>query len=545
MGRASDSGFRPRGPARVATTLPQLLRAWRLLAPPLPGATPRDRALACLGAFAGIALVALQGALVRGHGIGDPWIVAPIGASAVLLFAVPASPMAQPWPIIGGDAISAAVGLGVAHVIGNEIVGGALAVGLAIAAMSVTRCLHPPGGAAALTVVLGGPAVASDGAWIPLVPVAMNAAALVLVGWGWHRLCGRAYPHVAPPRPLGPAVSDPPPSQRVGLAPAELDAVLARFGETFDVERDDLLILLRELEERDLARERSDLTCAAIMSRDVLAVQRDADPADARRLLLGSGVRLLPVLDARGAVLGGVGLRELARAGSGDVVGDVMAEPLTIAPERSAIELTGPLTDGHRHAAMVVDGAGGLVGIVTQADLLAAIARPSGATVQPAPLRSSARSVVACRYPTCGAIWSQLSAVVRRRWTARSTRSRFTRSCGLRPVRTRQRRSSVRRVVPSAAAASAIVNAPSRWSRTQSSNSLTSTSADARWSTAASTLKAGRGSISSVRATASASAGLVRETRLIARSMCANAAPAVVIGPERTTIRDISSSTRG
>ena len=44
-----------------------------------------------------------------------PWIIAPVGASAVLLFAVPSSPLAQPWPIVGGNAISAIVGIVVAQ----------------------------------------------------------------------------------------------------------------------------------------------------------------------------------------------------------------------------------------------------------------------------------------------------------------------------------------------------------------------------------------------------------------------------------------------
>lgn len=52
-----------------------------------------------------------------------------------------------------------------------------------------------------------------------------------------------------------------------------------------------------------------------------------------------------------------------------------MTAPLTIAPSRPAVELIGPLTDGHRHAALVVDPADGkLLGLVTQADLLAALA---------------------------------------------------------------------------------------------------------------------------------------------------------------------------
>jgi CBS domain-containing membrane protein len=81
----------------------------------------------------------------------------------------------------------------------------------------------------------------------------------------------------------------------------------------------------------------------------------------------------LPVLDDENRPIGGVGLRELARPAT--TVEEVMTEPLTVTPLEPAVRLTGPLTDGHRHAAMVVDPQSGVLrGLVTQADLLAALA---------------------------------------------------------------------------------------------------------------------------------------------------------------------------
>lgn len=350
-------------------------RRWVVFSPILPGATARDRALACLGAVVGIALAALVGSLVHGDGEALPWIVAPIGASAVLLFAVPASPMAQPWPVVGGNALSALAGFAVGEALGHGALACALAVGLAIALMSVTRSLHPPGGAAALTGALGGSLVDSAGWWFPVAPVALNALVLVGVGWLFHRLAsGHPYPH---PKAQAPATGGPLPSERVGVRDEDLDAVLARIGETFDVEREDLRLLLGEVEMQVLARQRPDLTCSEIMTRDVITVRRDADPALARRLLLDSGVRLLPVLDESGRPVGGVGLRELASRPD-DAVAEAMTPPLTVAPSEPAVTLTGALTDGHRHAAMVIDpGSGQLLGLVTQADLLAAISRRS------------------------------------------------------------------------------------------------------------------------------------------------------------------------
>jgi CBS domain-containing membrane protein len=344
----------------------------RVFVPILPGVTGRDRALACVAALVGIVVVGVQGALVHGTAWASPWIVAPIGASAVLLFAVPTSPMAQPWPIIGGNSLGALIGFAVGKALGHGSIACGVAVAIAIAAMSVTRSLHPPGGAAALTGALSGPVAASAGWLFPLLPLAMNAIVLTACGWLFHRMRGRTYPHR---RQVRRPTADPAPSQRVGVREQDIDAVVAEIGESYDIERDDLRLLLNALEARVLARQRPDLACAEIMSRDLITVTRDTDPAVARALLLEHGVRVLPVVDDAGRPVGAIGLRELAQPGG--TVAHVMTPPLTIEPARPATLLVAPLTDGHRHAAMVVDPHDArLLGLVTQADLLAALAHP-------------------------------------------------------------------------------------------------------------------------------------------------------------------------
>ncbi|MER9262886.1 HPP family protein, partial [Mesorhizobium sp. M0619] len=113
--------------------------AFRLFVPILAGATLRERLIACVGAMIGIALTGAIGALVLGNGPHVPLLVAPMGASAVLLFAVPASPLAQPWSIIGGNTISALVGVIVAHFVPQPVLATGIAVAVAIAARSFSR----------------------------------------------------------------------------------------------------------------------------------------------------------------------------------------------------------------------------------------------------------------------------------------------------------------------------------------------------------------------------------------------------------------------
>src|SRR5205085_807791 len=61
-----------------------------------------ERLRAGAGALIGIALTGGVAHLLIGDASAIPFLIAPMGASAVLLFAVPASPLAQPWSIIGG-----------------------------------------------------------------------------------------------------------------------------------------------------------------------------------------------------------------------------------------------------------------------------------------------------------------------------------------------------------------------------------------------------------------------------------------------------------
>ncbi|GLS17650.1 membrane protein [Labrys miyagiensis] len=358
----------------------------KLFVPILAGATPRDRLFACLGAVIGIGLTGLVCTLVFGRDPHLPYIVAPVGASAVLLFAVPASPLAQPWSIVGGNTLSALAGIIVCQFVHEPLAAIGLAVGLAIAVMSLTRCLHPPGGAAALTAVIGGPAVAAAGFSFALIPVGLNSLLLVALGWLFHRFSRHAYPHVSAPLPASThGTRDSAPSRRVGFRAEDVDAALEDIGEAFDIDRQDLDRLLRRVEERALLRSHGDIACADIMSRDVITVGPETELQAARNLMLDHNIRTLPVVDATGRLAGTVGLRELARLG--ERVGEVMRAAVTATPGTPALSLIPRLTDGSAHAVVIVLEEGRVAGLVTQTDLLAATARLAGSADVPTTLK--------------------------------------------------------------------------------------------------------------------------------------------------------------
>lgn len=349
-------------------------RRFRLFSPILAGATLRERLIACIGALLSIGLTGFISGYLFGQGPHLPLIVAPMGASAVLLFAVPASPLAQPWSIIGGNTISAMMGMIAAYFIPDPIIAIGVGVSLAIGVMSLTRCLHPPGGAAALTAVLGGPVVASWGFLFPFVPVGLNSCILVALGLIFHKLSRRNYPHVAPkPAENAHQTVDPPSALRVGFREEDVDAALAAVHETFDIDRGDLGRLLKQVELQAVIRSNAGISCADIMSRDVIAVGEEAEPEHARRLLLKHNIRTLPVRDAEGRLTGTVGLRELSEA-TGPIA-SAIAKPAVASASDPALSLLPVLTDGCTHAVIIVDPDQRIIGLVSQTDLLSAVAR--------------------------------------------------------------------------------------------------------------------------------------------------------------------------
>ncbi|MET1755946.1 HPP family protein [Novosphingobium sp. RD2P27] len=203
-----------------------------------------------LGGTIGIAVAGILGAAFLGSADPAlPWLVAPTGASAVLVFAVPASPLAQPWPVIGGSILSAVVGLLVGELLGNPLMAASLAIGLSIGVMSLARCLHPPGGACAVLYALGATGLEAWD-WRHLLAIVVNVLALAGAGWLYNNLSGHPWPHK--PVHIPDVVASGSRSAEVHDA---LTAVLAEWNEVIDADIDDLDAIFQAVERRIRSRE--------------------------------------------------------------------------------------------------------------------------------------------------------------------------------------------------------------------------------------------------------------------------------------------------
>lgn len=352
----------------------------------------KERLRACCGALIGIVLTAFLTHQI--YPIAElPWLIAPMGASAVLLFAVPASPLAQPWSIIGGNIIAAIIGVTCAKYIDIELLALACAIAGTITGMFILRCIHPPAGAVTLTAVLGGPAIHAAGYGFVWMPVAVNSILLLLVALIFHASTRHSYPHVAHKS------AHTPNNVQFGFTSDDLDLALRDYNELLDIDRNDLETILHDAEANAYRRRFGKVTCASVMTRAVISVNFGDSLEHAWQLLCEHDIKALPVIDRSRRVVGIITQADfLKHAGLAnfeslvsrvsafvkrvrtlhsdkpEVVGQIMTRRVMVASEhKSVAELVPLFADaGYRHIP-IVDAELRLVGIVTLSDLILAL----------------------------------------------------------------------------------------------------------------------------------------------------------------------------
>ena len=374
-------------------------RLLRAMGPVIGPTSGRDMAAGAVGVWLGLLLVASFGVVLGGSLPTGAVLIAPMGATAIILLALPNSPLAQPWSAVVGNSVSAMIALAVHQFTQDPVLTIAFSACLSLAAMFLTRSLHPPGGAVALTAALNPGMLDEQGIYFVIIPVFLGT--LILVGFAtlWHRLNGRVYPF-RQPRMSGPHDKDDQDNaSRHGLSPAELDRILMDFRQSANLGAEDLARLIAAAEKVSAGHALGAMTCDDVMSRDLVTVPAGAPVAQVARLFRKHGFTSIPVVGEGSVLLGVIFQLDLirhvrpdatrrksmlwmvvralrrARASGVERAVDIMSTDLPLATRATPVaELLPLLDDGGTEAVPIMEQER-LVGIVTRTDLLSALAR--------------------------------------------------------------------------------------------------------------------------------------------------------------------------
>lgn len=358
--------------------------------------SPRQKQLiaalfAIVASFAAIALTASLTQLIV-ETTTPLYLVASMGAAAVLVFCLPSSPMSQPWPLIGGHLVSVSIGILCYQWLGNYALSAAAAVALSITAMYLLRCLHPPGGAIALAVVIGSSELHQLGYSFIAMPVMINATIILFCSIGYRQLLKKISTHS----------NGQTPEKTEALLPfnnSDLKAALSDHGILLDISEQDLNSIYHLAEQQSLNRRRSTLCCADYMKKNVITVQYGDELEKSWQLLSKNDIHGLPVVDTFQRVIGIVTRSDFLRLSEtvkentlharlyalikktvGDYsdkaehIGQIMKNDVTCIKEETTLgEAMTIFTEKSIHHLPVINDTGKLVGMITRSDIITAL----------------------------------------------------------------------------------------------------------------------------------------------------------------------------
>ncbi|MGE8542296.1 MAG: HPP family protein [Acinetobacter sp.] len=337
----------------------------------------KERLLCGLGAFIGLTLSSFISWLALGD--LNAWYIAPMGASSVLLFAVPASPLAQPWNMVVGNSVAGVIGVTCALFIPNLTEAFSVAVALAIILMMTTDSLHPPSGAVAITAVLGGPAVRDLGYFFVLYPVMLNSILLMFAAIVYNRGMGKTYPQKAQ---LNSRSAEPTPTQKVTIQPADIQHALAQQTQLLDISQYDLQKIILDAQVLANARAVNTFSCRDIMTQHVISLRAEDDIQSALEKFKQVNLMSLPVVTDLERLVGTLALSDVVewfkraadpKASWEEHVYQIMDhQVVTVQPDHPIQDLVPYFVERSFNYIPVVEQQR-LIGMISRADMIAAL----------------------------------------------------------------------------------------------------------------------------------------------------------------------------
>jgi CBS domain-containing membrane protein len=332
-----------------------------------------------------------------------PMLIASMGASAVILFIIPNSPLAQPWPLVGGQLVSTAIGVASAQLVTDTAFASAYAVGGSVLAMLLLRCLHPPGAAAALAPVLGGHPITTLGYGFVLMPVGLNVAVMLMMAIVINRLLLR-HEYPAGSRQLSVRKKNNhlvivEPAQLTGISVQDVEQALHNRDTFMDISSGDLSKLLTDVQKHRFEKFSGQITCGDIMVSNVLSVEYGTDVEEAWNIMQHENLIAIPVIDRSRRVIGILTAHDFFKfinvidnetfqekflafirrtpdvsTNKPESVGHIMSSPVTVLAENTHItDLIPLMSDQSYRQIPIINNENRLVGMVYQASLIAAL----------------------------------------------------------------------------------------------------------------------------------------------------------------------------
>lgn len=361
-----------------------------------PSLSSAERWRSTIGALLGVAFCAF---ILYTIPVSSHWLIAPVGASAVVLFTLPHSPLAQPWSIMGSYFFATIAALVSLAFISQPQLAAAVAVAATIWLMARFNCIHPSGGAIALFVALDGP-FGTERIAPTLALVALNGAAILIASVLINNLVlRRRYPYRPQKNDRNSHLTDDSnPLERNGLTHPDLQSAMKTLDTFIDVQEDELVQIYSLAIEHAFARNVG-MTCEQVMSRDLVTVNFGTDLEEAWNQLRKHKIKALPVVDNFNTLIGiltvadflrqmddtttagiAIRLQGLLKRTSGpnsekaEVVGQIMSSEVYAAqPDTPISEVLRQITGKSIRHIPVVDHRRRVLGIITQSDLLGAL----------------------------------------------------------------------------------------------------------------------------------------------------------------------------
>ncbi|MBS7326300.1 MAG: HPP family protein [Thiopseudomonas sp.] len=352
---------------------------------------PREALRATCGALFAICLVMLLSRLLFGQPTTSA-LMAALGASSVLAFLTPSTPLAHPWSLLSGNLLAAALAITASLWIDDSLLRLGATLSACMLCLLALRCLHPPSCALAVAIALNESLTLQWGYGL-LAPVALNTLTLLAVALLYNNLTGQRYPRQPLPAPRNRHhTTDLPSWQRTQLQEQDLQHALNTFGRYVDVRIEDLTELLQLTEQQAFTRMSNHLTAGQIMSRDVVTASPKTSIEFAWAMLAKHRLEALPIVDADHTLVGIVTLVDflnqksfarmprrrwnLSRGSRQRPLEHIMTAPVVSAREDTSIlDLVLQLSHNSLHHLPVVDEQQHVIGIISQTDIINALYR--------------------------------------------------------------------------------------------------------------------------------------------------------------------------